>query len=111
MQSVAKHLCCYVVTNLFISGRCRRKEILKNNWVKQSLRTKVQLLKKKDIANLERFQRHCLKLFQGLPDNTSNSVSLALLGILPIEALLHKNLLNIFVNMIRHDNSIKFEFA
>ena len=55
----------------------------------------VQLFKKKDIANLERFQRHCLKKFQGLSDNTSNSVSLALLGILPIEALLHKNLLNI----------------
>ena len=54
----------------------------------------VQLLKKKDIANLERFQRHCLKQFQGLPDNTSNSVSLALLGILRIEALLHKNLLD-----------------
>ena len=74
---------------------------------------KVQLLKKQDIANLERFQRHCLKQFQVLPDNTSNSVSYALFGILPIEAMLHKNLLNTsnFVNMIRHENSIEFELA
>ncbi|MCG8110719.1 MAG: reverse transcriptase family protein, partial [Candidatus Thiodiazotropha endolucinida] len=33
----------------------------------------VQLLKKRDIENLEKFQRKCLKQFQGLPDNTSSS--------------------------------------
>ena len=41
------------------------------------------LLRKKDIDSLERFQRQCLKQMQGLPDNTANSISLALLGILP----------------------------
>ena len=38
------------------------------------------LLNKKDIDCLERFQRRCLKQIQGLPDKTSNSISLALLG-------------------------------
>ena len=46
----------------------------------------VQLLKKKDIEDLEKFQRKCLKQLQGLPDNTSSSPCLALLGILPMEA-------------------------
>ena len=49
----------------------------------------VQLLKKKDIENSDRFQRQCLKQFHGLPDNTSDSVCLALLGILPIETILY----------------------
>ena len=71
----------------------------------------VQLLKKKDFDNLEKFQRQCLKQIQGLPDNTSNSACLALLGILPIEVVLHKNLLNMYVNMIRNDNSIEYEIA
>ena len=43
----------------------------------------VQLLKKKDFDNLEKFQKQCLKQIQGLPDNTSNSACLALLDILP----------------------------
>ena len=30
---------------------------------------------------------------------------------LPIEALLHKNLLNMFVNMIRNENSVEYEIA
>ena len=71
----------------------------------------VQLLKNKDIENLEKFQRKCLKQIQGLPDNTSNTACLALLGILPVEVLLHKNLLNMFVNMIRNENSIEYEIA
>ena len=52
-----------------------------------------------------------LKQLQGLPDNTSSSACLALIGIIPIEATLHKNLLNIFVNMIKLDNSIELELA
>ena len=66
----------------------------------------VQLLKKKDIENLEKFQRQCLKQF-----DTSNSACLALLGILPIEVILHKNLLSMYVNMIRNGDSIEYEIA
>ena len=71
----------------------------------------VQLLRKKDIEHLEKFKRKCLKQLQGLPDNTSSSACLALLGIIPIEATLHKNLLNKFVNMIKLDNSVELELA
>ena len=68
----------------------------------------IQLLKRK---NLEKFQRKCLKQIQGLPDNTSNHTCLACLVILPLEPILHKNLLNMFVNMIRNENSIESEMA
>ena len=60
---------------------------------------------KKDIDSLEKFQRKCLKQIQGIPDNTSNSSCLALLGILPIKEILNKNFLNLFVNMIRDESS------
>ena len=69
------------------------------------------LLKQKDIDSLEKFQRKCLKQIQGIPDNTSNSACLALLGILPIKDILNKNLLNLFVNMIRDKSSIEYEIA
>ena len=53
------------------------------------------LLKQKDNDSLEKFKRKCLKQIQGIPDNTSNSACLALLGyILPIKDILNKNLLN-----------------
>ena len=65
------------------------------------------LLRKKDTGNLERFQRQRLKQIQGLPDNTANSISLALLGILPFETVLHKNALTTFINMIRQKCSIE----
>ena len=51
------------------------------------------LIKKKDIECLERFQKRCLKQIQGLPDKTLNTICLALLGVLPLEAVLHKMLL------------------
>ena len=71
----------------------------------------IQLFKKKDIENLEKFQRQCLKQIQGLLDNTSNSACLAILGILPIETILHKNLLSMYVNMTRNGDSIEYEIT
>ena len=70
-----------------------------------------QLLKKKEIDSLEKFQRKCLKQLQGLPDNTSSSACLALLGIPPIESVIHKSLLNLFATMMRDQKSIEYEIA
>ena len=58
---------------------------------------KSKFKKSSDIERLEKIQRKCLKQIQGLPDNTSNTACSALLGVLPVEALLHENLLNLFV--------------
>ena len=69
------------------------------------------LLSKKDIECLERFQRQCLKEIQGLPDKTANTICLALLGILPLEAVLHKNAITTFMNMIRCKGSIENDLA
>ena len=71
----------------------------------------VQLLKNKGHRKSKKIQRKCLKQIQGLPDSTSITACLALLGILPVEAILHKNLLNMFVNMIRNENSIDYKRA
>ena len=71
----------------------------------------VQLLKKKDIENQEKFQRKYLKQIHGLPDNASSSACMVLLGILPLEAVLHKTLLNMFVNITKNPKSVEFEIA
>ena len=68
-------------------------------------------LKKQDIDNLEKFQRKSLRQLQGLPEKTSNSITLALLGILPLESIIHKNFLNLFVNMARNHHFIEYEIA
>ena len=41
-------------------------------------------LKKKDIAQLEAFQRRCMKQRQALPTKTSDTAALPLMGALPI---------------------------
>ena len=60
-------------------------------------------LKAGDIKSLEQFQRKSLKQLQSMPDRTQNSISLALLGILPVESVLDKNMLNLFGRWIRTD--------
>ena len=60
---------------------------------------------------LEKFQRKCLKQIQGLPDKAANSICLALLGVLPLDAVLHKNVLTTFLNMIRLKGSIENDIA
>ena len=69
------------------------------------------LLSKKDVECLEKFQRKCLKQIQGLPDKTANSISLALLGVLPLDVVVHKNALTTFLNMIRLKGSIENDIA
>ena len=51
------------------------------------------LLSKNDVECLEKFQRKCLKQIKGLPDKTANSISLAILGVLPLVVVVHKNAL------------------
>ena len=63
----------------------------------------------KVLETLEKFQRKYLTQIQGLPDNTSNTACLALLGILPVEAIIQNNLLKKFVNMIRNKDSIELK--
>ena len=58
---------------------------------------KTLSLTKKDIENLEKFQRKSLRQIKGLQDKTSNCIILALLGILPLEPVIQKNSLNLLL--------------
>ena len=53
-------------------------------------------LKVDDIKSLEKNTNS----YSPLPDRVQNSIALALLGILPVEAVLHKNMLNLFGRLI-----------
>ena len=60
-------------------------------------------LKASDFKALEQFQPKCLRQIQSLPDKTQNSAVLALLRVLPDEAVVHKNMLNLFGHWIMSD--------
>ena len=60
-------------------------------------------LSRKDISMLEQYQRKALKQIQSLPDKTHSSAVLAMLGILPLECVIHKNMLNLFGRWITSD--------
>ena len=66
---------------------------------------------KKDIENLEKFQRKSLRQIQGLPDKTPNCITLALLGVLPLETVIHKNTLNLFMGIARNSKFIEYDIA
>ena len=66
---------------------------------------------KKEFECIEKFQRQSLRQIQGLPDKTPNSITLALLGMLPLKTVIHKNVLNLFMNIERLSDSVEFEIA
>ena len=55
------------------------------------------------------FQKKALR--QRLPDKTSNSITLAWLAVLPLECLIHKNALNLFMNIVRNRHFVEYEIA
>ena len=64
---------------------------------------KVLELTGKVIKVLGQYQRKSLKQIQSPPDKAHSSAVLALLGILPLKSVIHKNMLNIFVRWIASD--------
>ena len=78
---------------------------------KNDIRLEALLLRKKDFESLEKFQRKSLKQIQGQPDKTPNSVVLALLGIPPVAVAIHKNSLNLFMNIIKNKSSVEYQIA
>ena len=64
------------------------------------------LLIRKEFECLEKFQRQSLRQIQGLPDKTPNGITLALLGILTLETVIHKNALNLFMSIVRNCDTI-----
>ena len=64
-----------------------------------------------DFECLVKFQRQSLREIQGLPDKTPDSITLALLGVLPLKTVIHKNVLNLFMNIARLSDSVEIETA
>ena len=57
--------------------------------------SQVLNLSREDISMLGQYQRKSLKQIQSLPDKTHSSAVLAMLGILPLKCVIHKNMLNL----------------
>ena len=69
------------------------------------------LLSHKEFECLEIFQRQSLRQIQGLPDKTPNGITLALLGILLLETVIHKNALNLFMSIARNCDTIEYDIT
>ena len=71
----------------------------------------VHNLRKKDIQQLEAFQKRNLKQLQGLSIKASDTASLALLGMLPVSVCVDKNALILFCNIARDPNCTENQIA
>ena len=69
------------------------------------------LLSHKEFECLEKFQRQSLRQIQGLPDKTPNGITLALLGILLLETVIHKNALNLFMSIARNCDTMEYDIT
>lgn len=70
---------------------------------------KSKKLTRTDIEILEKFQRKCLQQIQGLPDKTPNCVTLFVMRVPPVEIIVHKNILNLFVSSARAQTFVEYE--
>ncbi|KAK3088117.1 hypothetical protein FSP39_014918 [Pinctada imbricata] len=66
-------------------------------------------LTRKDIENIEKYQRGLLRQLQSLPDRCANIPVYTLLGAKPIEVVLDIRRLSFFTNMIRQKDNIEFK--
>ena len=67
---------------------------------------------KKGLNALKSFKGRASGKYKGCkPDKTPNSITLALLGMLPLKTVIHKNVLNLFMNIARLSDSVEFEIA
>ena len=71
----------------------------------------VHNLRKKDVQQLEAFQRRNLKQLQGLPIRAPDTASLALIGMLQVGACIEKNALTLFCNIARDQSCIENQNA
>ena len=96
-------------------GKSGLKQSIKANmWMKYvipRLFYGLEVLKKKDIAQLEGFQRRCMKQLQALPNRTSDTAALALMGALPVSVCVEKNILSLFSRVVRDQLSIENDIA
>ena len=94
-------------------GKSGLKQSIKANmWMKYVIPRltyglEVLNLRKKDIAQLEAFQRRCMKQLQALPNRTSDTAALALMGALPVSVCVEKNILSLFGRVVRDRLSIE----
>ena len=52
-----------------------------------------------------------MKQLQNLPDRTANVACNALMGVIPIEIQIHKNILNQFIGILHSPNSVEYRIA
>jgi hypothetical protein len=73
--------------------------------------TELWILKRSEMDQFEKFQNTKLRQIQGLPDRTANIATTGLLGVWPVEAVIDRNAITLFTNIIRNKDSIEYQIA
>ena len=71
----------------------------------------LEFQSKKVMKALEKLHNMTLRHNQHLPDRTASTATISLLGILPMDNQLDKNILNMFYNITSDRNSVLFDIA
>jgi hypothetical protein len=66
-------------------------------------------LEASDLKCLDRYHRDLLRQLQSLPDSTAKPAIYLLLGCLPMQALLHQNMLNLYITILHRPGSPEYE--
>ena len=69
----------------------------------------VMMLKKKDIDQLEVTQRKIIRQIQGLPSQTANTASYVLIGAIPTQMVIERNMLSMLMNILRNQSSVEYQ--
>ena len=67
----------------------------------------VMPIRKKDMEQLESMQKKILRQLQGLPNQTANTAVYSLIGAVPIQMIVDRNMLSMLMNIIRNKNSVE----
>jgi hypothetical protein len=69
----------------------------------------VLCLSRKNVDNLETFQRTSLRQLQHLPKSTSKAAIYLLTGAIPLEGIWERKILTLFGNLIRDEETVEFK--
>ncbi|KAH3722371.1 hypothetical protein DPMN_065329 [Dreissena polymorpha] len=69
----------------------------------------VQVLSSTNLRKLEAFQRKILRHLQGLPERSSNAALYTLIGAEPIELVIERNRMALFLNIARLPGSVEHQ--
>ena len=69
----------------------------------------VMVIRKKDMDQMENMQRKIIKQIQGLPTQAANTAAYVLIGAIPVQLVIERNMLSLLMNILRCNTSVEYQ--